>query len=110
MPTKDAERRKQNNAKYYAKNKDRHKQRVKEYKQKVADYIKSVKESSPCLDCGEYYPYYVMVFDHLKDKDGDISRAGNVYGWSIKRVQEEINKCELVCANCHRTRTHAYGS
>lgn len=27
-------------------------------------------------------------------------------GYSIKRISEEIKKCEIVCANCHAIRTH----
>jgi L-lysine 2,3-aminomutase len=59
------------------------------------------------MDCGVSYPYYVMDFDHrdpAKKKDGvaTLVKKGNV-----KRLLEEIDKCDVVCSNCHRERTHA---
>lgn len=65
--------------------------------------IKKIKEDSPCTDCGNYYPYYVMDFDHQKDKKYQIA---NMTAQSWELIEKEINKCELVCANCHRIRTH----
>lgn len=56
----------------------------------------------PCTDCGGSFPYYVMDFDHLGDKVGEVSRM-TTYG--SQRVLSEIAKCDLVCANCHRIRT-----
>ena len=66
-------------------------------------FIKDIKETSPCTDCGNYYPYYVMQFDHLRDKSFNI--ASNT-GKSKKILLDEIDKCEIVCANCHAVRTH----
>lgn len=70
------------------------------------EYIKNIKESNPCMDCGKKYPFYVMHFDHIYDKNGsvsDLSRASS----SIERIQKEIDNCELVCANCHAERTYS---
>ena len=69
----------------------------------VREYIKKYKTNRPCADCGIQYPYYVMDFDHQSDKLFTIgSAAGNK---SLKAIKEEIEKCEVVCANCHRQRT-----
>ena len=58
----------------------------------------------PCVDCGENDPV-VLEFDHVTDtKLGDVSTmAGRGFSW--KRVNTEISKCEVRCANCHRRRT-----
>ena len=56
----------------------------------------------PCLDCGETDPV-VLEFDHLRDKAFAIGQALDRYSWA--RVLAEIEKCEVVCANCHRRRT-----
>jgi transposase len=66
-------------------------------------FIQEVKQASPCVDCGENYPYWMMDFDHLEDKKFNISRSSSK---TVQQLKEEIAKCELVCANCHRTRTH----
>lgn len=57
------------------------------------------------MDCGVTYPWYVMDFDHRdgESKTDIVSRIANV--GAAKRLREEIAKCDLVCANCHRVRT-----
>ena len=67
------------------------------------EYIKSLKESTACKDCGKNYPYYVMHFDHLQDKKFNI---GSRTSMNIDKLILEINKCEIVCANCHAERTY----
>lgn len=57
----------------------------------------------PCADCGNTYPPYVMDLDHVR---GDKKLALSMMTmYNSKRVAEEISKCEVVCANCHRIRT-----
>jgi hypothetical protein len=56
----------------------------------------------PCADCGETDPL-VLEFDHLRDKEFCIGTALCRFGWA--RIQAEMAKCEVVCANCHRRRT-----
>lgn len=57
----------------------------------------------PCLDCGRRFPPFCMEFDHVKE--GKRHNIGEMTSWAIKTVLVEIEKCELVCANCHRVRT-----
>lgn len=73
---------------------------IDKFKKRIREY----KSTTPCKDCGQTYPYYVMDFDHLHDKKCDVSQLVNS-GRSAK-ARTEILKCELVCANCHRGRTH----
>ena len=56
----------------------------------------------PCADCGESDPV-VLEFDHLRDKAFNIGRALAYRSWAA--ILEEIAKCDVVCANCHRRRT-----
>jgi len=73
------------------------------YRRRVA-FVNSLKKD-PCLDCGKRYAPYVMDFDH-RPGTTKVSAVGNMFGVSIERVLEEISKCDLVCSNCHRERTH----
>ena len=62
----------------------------------------------PCADCGGSYPPFVMDFDHRLGtaKLGGVSdMIFKDRGW--EGIQVEISKCDVVCANCHRMRTHA---
>lgn len=69
--------------------------------------IQGVKEGQPCADCGRDFPYYVMDFDHHdpSTKVADVSQlVKKMVSWP--KVEAEIAKCDLVCANCHRLRTY----
>ena len=60
-------------------------------------------KSKPCADCGESYPSVAMDLDHVKgEKVFEISNMGHYPRW---KVLAELDKCEVVCANCHRIRT-----
>lgn len=64
-----------------------------------------------CLNCGED-DIIVLDFDHLPEfeKKFDIAKAVSTMCLSWKKILEEINKCEIVCANCHRKRTARRGN
>lgn len=62
----------------------------------------------PCSDCGSWYPTYVMDFDHRdgNDKRFNIGRDALIGMMPDAVLWEEIKKCDVVCSNCHRRRTH----
>lgn len=64
----------------------------------ILDGLRSV----PCADCARLYPSCCMDFDHLYDKKFSVMR--NVRR-ALHSLLEEVKKCEVVCANCHRKRT-----
>lgn len=78
---------------------------VKKQKEYLARYIKEIKERNPCMDCKVAYPYYMMDFDHVRGRK-QANVAELIGTLSKKRIDEEIAKCEVVCSNCHRARTH----
>lgn len=60
----------------------------------------------PCVDCGEDDPV-VLEFDHVRGvKKYIVSRMMNARGQRLPKVIEEVAKCEVRCANCHRRVTH----
>ena len=78
---------------------------VRKQKEYLSRYIKEIKEKNPCMDCKVWYPYYVMDFDHVRGrKHKNVSEL--IDSLSKKKIDEEIAKCEVVCSNCHRIRTH----
>ena len=76
----------------------------KENAAKKRDMIRQAK-SVQGTDCGGTYPYYVMHLDHLGGKRFNLGSSHKSYG--IGKIQEEIEKCEPVCANCHAERTQS---
>lgn len=106
MPYKDPERQREYNRAYYARTQTKRLERIKFYRTKRFAEIRRMKEASPCADCGESYPYYVMDYDHRADEDKKfgIGVAMRTTGW--QQILLEIQKCDLVCSNCHRIRTY----
>jgi hypothetical protein len=93
-------------AQHYRSNKASYIARNRVFRKKMQGII-NVLKAVPCLDCGGTFPPYVMDFDHRGDKKINISRSlGRL---ALEDVLAEIAKCDLVCANCHRIRTHRRG-
>lgn len=72
---------------------------------KIDEFIQHTKTVNPCHDCNQFFHYCVMQYDHLPqfEKSFNLARYHN-YTNDILVVIEEMNKCELVCANCHAMR------
>ena len=88
---------------HYQAHKDEYTARTKINREKCRRAIQKLKEK-PCADCNNKFPYYVMDFDHTGEKKETVSKLVRI--GAIRRAIEEIKKCEVVCANCHRIRTH----
>ena len=71
---------------------------------KITKYIQEYKSNKSCADCKENYPYWIMEFDHLSNKEFTISQFRK-HMISLDKIKEEIEKCEVVCGNCHKNRT-----
>lgn len=100
-------RRAESSRKYYQKNKTLYAKRATTNKRRAQIFVAESKSGKPCMDCGVSYPPYVMDYDH-RDPDDKIDNlsAMALRGWSNARLAVEIAKCDLVCSNCHRERTH----
>lgn len=62
-------------------------------------------KSKPCVGCRSSFPYFVMDFDHL-DPSTKIAAISSLRMAPIAKLLGEIQKCDLVCRNCHALRTH----
>ena len=75
------------------------------YDKSLREAVNALKEA-PCMDCGHRFHPCAMDFDH---KPGSIKGANisTMVGaqYSLEDILEEIQKCDLVCSNCHRVRT-----
>lgn len=91
---------------HYLANKRYYLERNRRYRKELSRYVNKIKEETACADCHIRFPYYVMDFDHLEgsEKVGMVSYFCK--GGHINAMKAEILKCEVVCSNCHRQRTH----
>lgn len=68
-------------------------------------FIDKIKLKFGCKICGYNEHPAALDFDHLKNKKYNIALMAVRVGRTMKRVKEEIRKCQILCANCHRVET-----
>jgi len=79
--------------------------RKRRHQQKKRQMVREIKEARSCVDCGYDGHFAAKQFDHLP---GQIKmfEVSQVERASKQRILDEIDKCEVVCANCHAIRTY----
>jgi hypothetical protein len=73
----------------------------REYHQRVLEFL----VAHPCVDCGED-DIVVLQFDHT-DRSRKLSAVAVLFKRRLpwRRIEAEIDKCQVRCANCHQRRT-----
>jgi hypothetical protein len=90
------------NTRYYVEKAHR---RNRLYRQETHRRVFEYLSAHPCLDCGESDPI-VLDFDHIESKTKVAAVSEMISGLkSWKLISQEIQKCEVRCANCHRRKT-----
>lgn len=91
-----------NKEKYFAKNR-KNKNRQRERLKKIALLYKQ----KPFQDCGGKFHPWVMEFDH-RVGTAKLAAVVNLVarGCPDEKLLNEIEKCDIFCANCHRMRTY----
>ena len=86
----------------YSKNRKREIERIKQYREKVKQFLINYKKNKKCERCGND-DFRVLEFHHRDPAEKDIKISSAIKrGWSISRILKEIEKCQILCANCHR--------
>lgn len=70
------------------------------------EVVAAIKTASGCVDCGFNAHFAALDFDHIdrQEKCKTVSWLVS-HGAPMQQILDEIEKCEVVCANCHRIRT-----
>lgn len=95
-------------AQHYHSNKEEYVRRKKELSAQIRQMVLEAK-SVPCMDCGVGYPYYVMDLDHRDPAQKLMNPSSLPLSGNIEKARLELAKCDAVCSNCHRERTHGKG-
>ena len=82
---------------------EKHKRLVADRKRRIAEWLIDLKRGLMCSRCATECHPAVVDFHHPDPSKKEVLGTGMGWsGWSKKRIQAEIAKCEIVCANCHR--------
>lgn len=77
---------------------------AKKIRDRQRQLLRNIKSETGCVDCG-IKDYRVLDFDHTRGtKYLDLSLM--VGSYSDERLLDEVGKCDVRCANCHRVITH----
>jgi hypothetical protein len=98
---KTRENQREYNKTWYSKNKELKIQQIKERQQKLREWLREYKENLSCEICGENHISCIQ-FHHKDMVTKEMSIADAITRkWGIERILKEIEKCQVVCANCH---------
>ncbi len=104
MPRKNIEARREYAREWYGRNKNRLRtiERVSKRRLENKRWFNELKSKLKCEECGENHPA-CLDFHHIDGRES-INRCISRMSWCCKRerVIEEIKKCKVLCANCHR--------
>ena len=75
-------------------------------RKEIKKWFDNYKSTTSCSKCPENR-IQVLQFHHLDPSQKDINLSlASRNGWSIERIQKEIAKCSILCANCHIMEHH----
>jgi hypothetical protein len=102
-----AERNAASKRNYYYRNQQAQIDRVDKRRRETRQWLNEMKTKLKCEQCGENHPA-TLHFHHTDStqKEKSVSNAA-AQGWSITRIEKEIAKCVVLCANCHAKEHYA---
>lgn len=83
----------------------RNKESVQAHRANKRQFMQDLKLWLGCADCGFRGHPEALQFDHISGIKIFSPSAGATTSWS--KLFAELDKCEVVCANCHAIRTHS---
>lgn len=85
--------------KHYLEHKEYYKDKASKYRSKKNKEFEELRSTLKCSICGEDR-HWCLEFHHLNpnEKESEVTRLKE----SPRRLREELKKCIVLCANCHR--------
>jgi hypothetical protein len=112
MSSKDLESIRSYNREYYQRNRKHLLEKQREKNRRLAEnrrkWLVEFRKTLSCVRCEESHPA-TLTFHHREGTEKSFE-IGNIVGlgFSLKRIIAEIEKCEVLCANCHSKEHLAY--
>lgn len=105
MPFKDPEKRRAANRKHYANHSERVRGKVTAAKKERMVGWKAFKASLKCTKCDENHPA-ALDFHHVLSDPTNVPISTLIRNHAFEKLKDELKKCVVLCANCHRKHHH----
>jgi hypothetical protein len=105
MPAKDKEKRNATNRAGYERNKEQRRKKARESKLAAKEKWKEFKSTLSCVQCGQNHPA-TLDFHHIERHPDNRKVNKLLTNKAFRQAAEEIKKCLVLCANCHRIHHH----
>lgn len=102
MPFKNKEDKKNNLRKWYVNNSEKVRKKTKARRQEIREWFQEYKKGLCCSKCSENHPSCLDFHHRDKQSKDDCVYKMVVDGYSKDRIMAEIEKCDVLCSNCHR--------
>lgn len=87
---------------HYIKNREKYRNKIKQRKIYIKEWLENFKKNIECIKCGEKH-IATLDFHHIDPTKKDRAIGKTVErGYSIDNIKKEISKCIILCSNCHR--------
>jgi hypothetical protein len=88
---------------------NKHYKKHKENRSNIISWLEDKYTGVPCMDCDGVFDWVAMDFDHRPEetKSFGLATKGTLVAnpENIAKIMKEVDKCDLICSNCHRVRT-----
>lgn len=85
---------------HYLRNRQKYIDKAARHRERLREWFHEFKTQLKCEQCKESHPA-CLQFHHSSPEDKEIAVSCAVHRWSRKRLLHEIEKCTILCANCH---------
>lgn len=90
---------------HYKKHKTRYLSKNQKQKKTIKAWWCNYKNTLKCERCGENH-IYCLDFHHLNQSKKEYNISSMIYRYGRKTVLKEIEKCIVLCKNCHAKEHH----
>src|SRR5260370_15104957 len=91
---------------WYQRHKERLLEKRRQHNEALRQWLRRYKSKLRCIECGENHPACLQFHHH--DREVKSFTIGSIIGRrkyvSIRKLEKEISKCEVLCGNCHAIR------
>jgi hypothetical protein len=105
MPAKDKTKRNATNRAGYERNKEQRRKKNRESKAAAKQRWQAFKSTLSCVQCGQNHPA-TLDFHHIERHPDNRKVNKLLTNKAFRQAAEEIKKCLVLCANCHRIHHH----